>query len=221
MIVLTPLKPIIMSLLFKKRTIILLLFLSFAISIGFYISTYFNTTLSKETVVYIQPLGDVKEEYSNYLKQSVEDFYGCQCVVKSSLPLTDDLLAASKTRYEASKILTKYVSNQNLLLVTETDIAYRKNAEFPEWGIFGLGFRPGKTCVVSTYRLQRNVTKTQFLERLKKVALHEIGHNLGLPHCANHAECMMHDANGTIKQVDKEKVWFCDNCRNQLGDNKL
>lgn len=185
-------------------------------AIGFYISTFFSFTSPKETIVYIQPLGEVDEVYSNHLKQSVETFYGYECVIKPSLPLTDDLLAKSQLRYDASKILVKYLSNRNLLLITEKDIAHYKSTEFPEWGIFGLGFRPGKTCVVSTYRLQRNVTQAQFLERLKKVALHEIGHNLGLDHCTNHPECMMHDANGTIKQVDKEKVWFCDRCRGLL-----
>ncbi|WP_284653302.1 matrixin family metalloprotease [Flavobacterium terrisoli] len=202
----------------RKKTIIILVILALVIATGLYISTYFTFTSLKETVVYIQPLGDVNVDYSNHLKKSVEAFYGYECVIKPALPLTADLLAPSKTRYEASKILVKYLSNHNLLLVTEKDIAHHKNAEFPEWGIFGLGFRPGKTCVVSTFRLQRNVSRAQFLERLRKVALHEIGHNLGLDHCTHHSQCMMNDANGTIKQVDQEKVWFCDQCRAQLAE---
>ena len=172
--------------------------------------TSFNN--QKRKIVYIQPLGDVNKEYMDYLKTSVKDFYGYECVIKPKVALTSDILAGSKTRYEASKILNKFNTNKNTLIITEKDIAYRKSKEFPEWGIFGIGLRPGKTCVISTFRLKKKVSTQKMLERLKKVALHEIGHNLGLEHCKNDKECMMHDADGTIKQVDREKIWFCKKC---------
>nr|WP_299417015.1 matrixin family metalloprotease [uncultured Emticicia sp.] len=166
----------------------------------------------KSKIIYIQPLGDVNSKYTDYLKTSVKEFYGYECVIKPKVSLTSDILANSKTRYEASKILNKYNSNQNNLIITEKDIAHKKSDEFPEWGIFGLGLRPGKTCVISTFRLKKKVSTQKMLERLKKVALHEIGHNLGLEHCKNNKECMMNDADGTIKQVDQEKIWFCKKC---------
>lgn len=81
---------------------------------------------------------------------------------------------------------------------------------------FGLGLRPGRVCVIYRFRLRKNVSKKQMLVRLKKVALHEIGHNFGLPHCTNHKECMMNDADGTIKQVDRERIWFCEKCWDKL-----
>lgn len=185
----------------KKITLTLLL------AIIFY---SFNSHKSK--IIYIQPLGDVNTGYMNYLKTSIKEFYGYDCVIKPKLNLTKDILAGSRTRYEASKILNKFNSNQNTLIITEKDIAHKKSDEYPEWGIFGLGLRPGKTCVISTFRLKKKVSTQKMLERLKKVALHEIGHNLGLEHCNNDKECMMNDADGTIKQVDREKIWFCKKC---------
>lgn len=166
----------------------------------------------KQKTIYIQPLGKVNQAYINYVKASVKNFYGYHCIVKSKLNLTEDILAESKTRYEAGKILKKYNSKENVVLITEKDIAHRKSSKFPEWGIFGLGYRPGTTCVISTFRLKKNVSRLKFLERLKKVALHEIGHNLGLEHCTNTKSCLMNDAGGTVKQVDREKVWFCKKC---------
>lgn len=185
----------------KKKSILLVLL--------FLVSSFVNT---KPKTIYIQPLGHVNQEYLDYLKTSVKIFYGYDCIIKSKLNLTSDLLAESKTRYEAGKILKKFNSNENVLLITEKDIAHRKSNDFPEWGVFGLGFRPGNTCVVSTFRLKKNVSKEKLLERLKKVALHEIGHNIGLKHCSNNKGCLMNDAGGTIKQVDREKIWFCSKC---------
>lgn len=183
-----------------RNAILLLLFLA---------SSFVNI---KPKTIYIQPLGDVNQEYINYIKKSVENFYGYNCVVKTKLNLTSDILVGSKTRYEAGKILKKYNSKENVLLITEKDIAHRKSSEFPEWGIFGLGYRPGSTCVISTFRLKKYVSKAKLLDRLKKVALHEIGHNLGLEHCTNDINCMMTSASGTINQVDREKIWFCSKC---------
>ena len=102
------------------------------------------------------------------------------------------------------------------ILLTEKDICYYKDKSRPEYGIFGLGLRPGNTCIISTFRLKRGVTKQKTLERLEKVALHEIGHNLGLEHCEYDKKCMMNDARGTIKQVDAEKVWLCEKCKNRI-----
>ena len=185
----------------KKITILLLVL--------FLASSFVNT---KPKTIYILPLGDVDKEYIDFIKISIKNFYGYDCAIKSKLNLTKDILAGSGTRYEAGKILKKYNSKENVLLITEKDIAHKKNNDFPEWGVFGLGFRPGTTSVISTFRLKKKVSKAKFLDRLKKVALHEIGHNLGLEHCINDKKCMMTSASGTIKQVDREKIWFCSKC---------
>ena len=171
----------------------------------------------KEKTIYIQPLGNVNKEYLDFLKKEVNAFYGYECVINSKIELTEDIeTVVKKNRLNADKILKKFNSTKNLLIITEKDITHKKNNEFPEWGIFSLGYRPGSTCVISTSRLKNNVTKQKMLERLKKVALHEIGHNLGLPHCTNDKECMMSDADGTIAQVDREKIRFCSQCWNKL-----
>jgi len=170
-------------------------------------------------VIYIQPLGGAEKSDLNFIKSAVEHFYHYKCLIKPQLNLTHDILADSKTRYEANRILSKYNTDDNLLILTEKDIACA-NAErhVAEWGVFGLGYRPGTTCVVSTFRLKRNVSTELFKARLTKVCLHEIGHNLGLNHCiSGDKRCFMNDAKGTIKVVDEEQVFLCEKCRKSIG----
>ena len=180
-----------------------------------------NLFKNKETVIHIVPLGDVNSTTLEFVKKIIYDFYQIKCVIDPKKELTTDILAASKTRYEALLILKKYNSNKNTLLITEKDIANNNiKRKVKEWGILGLGYTPGKTCVVSTYRLKKGVSESKFKNRLQKVCIHELGHNLGLPHCKYNSLCIMNDANGTISQVDKEKIIFCTNCKNKLKTNK-
>ncbi len=173
--------------------------------------------LKPVTKINIQPLGAVSPVYINQIKKSVKSFYGYDCVVRPKKEITKDMLSRVTKRIDAKKALRSNLSFDNLLIITEKDICYNKNKSNPEWGIFGLGSQPGRTCIVSTFKLKRGVSQQKILERLEKVALHEIGHNLGLNHCTNNKECMMSAANGTIQQVDNEKVWFCEKCRKQLN----
>ncbi len=169
----------------------------------------------EKKVIYILPLGYVNPAYVNEIVFAVKKFYGYDCVVLPQVNPTDDIMAASRMRYEAGKILAKYNSKKYLLILTTEDIACRTEKS-SEWGIFGLGYMPGTTCVVSTFRLKRTggnlVPNAVLLERLDKICLHEIGHNLGLDHCLNDPRCMMNPADGTIRQVDREMIWFCDKC---------
>ncbi|HRZ41634.1 MAG TPA: hypothetical protein P5228_02905 [Bacteroidales bacterium] len=173
-----------------------------------------ETKSKKAMVVYIQPLGDVDPEYIRVVMNAIEKFYGFGSELRPVVEPTDDLLAASKTRYDAEKILARFNSNDHVLVLTEKHFATRKG-NIPEWGIFGLGYLPGKVCTVSTYRFENGVSRDKVLERLEKIALHELGHNLGLPHCDNDPYCLMSDARGTIKTVDRCKVWLCDRCRDE------
>ena len=48
--------------------------------------------------------------------------------------------------------------------------------------------------------------------RMQKIAIHEIGHNLGLQHCAD-TTCVMQDAVESIKTIDRSTQTYCPACK--------
>ena len=73
----------------------------------------------------------------------------------------------------------------------------------------GLGYRPGRSCVVSDFRVSHKNKNQQFY----KLVLHELGHTEGLSHCKEKT-CLMRDAEGG-NHLDEEND-FCRNCKNFL-----
>lgn len=187
---------------------------------------YSPIKIQPQKVINIQPLGDIDPEYLQVVKQAIKEFYGFESKVLPRARITSYILAASKTRLDASKILKKFKSSEYRLVITEHDIAHRNvERNVDEWGIFGLGIVGGKTCVVSPFRLKKangkQVSKQLFTNRLQKVALHELGHNLGLHHCMNDSLCLMNDVRGSINTIDKVDLKLCAECKIKVNIKKI
>ena len=152
--------------------------------------------------------------YKGFDTTLVEVFYKCNAIIIPVSNLPTNAFYTPRQRYKADSLLVfqKQLAKDGIRSVigfTAKDIS----TATPDWGVFGLGYCPGKACVISTYRLKKaSVTTVQLKERLIKVVLHELGHNLGLPHCTFNKECLLTDAGGTIKQVDRERKWLCSKC---------
>lgn len=165
--------------------------------------------------IQIVPLGVVNKQTIGIIAKGIEDFYGVSPIIEKPLPLTKDLLAKSGTRYEANKILSKFNSNRYQLFITEKDIAIKyTRRKSDEWGIMGLSYCPGNIAVVSTFRIKKH--SDLFRVRLQKIVNHELGHSLGLNHCNSSPTCLMHDANGTMKQIDMNEMKFCVECSEKM-----
>ncbi len=185
-----------------------------------------------ETVsVAVQPLGKYDKELADTLVQAIERYYGFTTYLLPQQSMQEHFFVHIKSpRYRADSII-HYLRQHTpdsinyVLGFTRHDISTTKRDEdgnikqpeskYTDWGIFGLGFRPGPSCVVSTHRLGGK-GRTREIDRVKKIALHELGHNLGLPHCPSE-NCFMRDAAETIKTIDAVTLNLCNNCKDDLG----
>jgi archaemetzincin len=182
-----------------------------------------NTTKTNERkfTVALLPYKGFELSLLQGVAKAIEDFYKCRVVILSTNNLPVNAFYSARQRYKADSLLVfqKQLVKDTIRSVagfTSKDIS-TSNGAVPDWGIFGLGYCPGKACIISSYRLQKASSNTaQLKERLLKVVLHELGHNLGLTHCSSNKECLLTDAGGSIKQVDQEKIWLCDHCKQIL-----
>ena len=123
-----------------------------------------------------------------------------------------------RNRYRATVLLESidsYKGYDKIIGITTKDISTTKNNIY-DWGIMGLANSPGKSCIISTFRI-KTPNKLLFNDRFIKVALHELGHTMGLPHCTFSKVCFMEAAEGTIKSVDREKRFLCSNCKKLIS----
>jgi archaemetzincin len=172
----------------------------------------------KMGTINIIPLGNVEPLITNEVAKVLGSFYHQEVKIQKPQQMTADLKRTKLSRYSADSILKKYKSASQIVLVTVSDITIWNKDKKADWGIFGLGYQPGKTCVISSCdcRLGKKVSQRTKLSRIRKVAIHEVGHNLGLPHCVNEVTCVMHAANGKGSQLDIENEAFCTSCKNKL-----
>lgn len=187
----------------------------------------------KVVTIGIQPLGKVPESEKQEVQKALANYFKAKVVILDEIALPKETFINEKSpRYRADKLLRYLRENclgdrDYVIGLTASDISTTKYEDFatrkikePEWkykdwGIFGLGSCPGPSCIVSTFRLKKGADDELFLTRLRKIACHEIGHNLGLPHCASPA-CFMRDANEKIATIDREPERLCPNCWKRL-----
>lgn len=165
----------------------------------------------------IQPLGQFDAKLVEKVKQTILATYQADVIILPAKELPQETYYQPRNRYRAEKLavyLSKIDSKTTKILgLTVKDISTTKG-EFVDWGILGLALLNQRPAIVSTFRMKQ-VSEKLFLERLGKVIKHEIGHTFGLDHCPN-LYCIMEDAKGTIKTVDKEKD-FCSDCKIKLS----
>ena len=138
-------------------------------------------------------------------------------VLRKNIPFPKSTFYAPRNRYRADsliKYLNSNIGKDSVVIgLSRKDISTTKDG-VNDWGVMGLGYRPGNACIVSSFRLSKKNKTEQFY----KVALHELGHTQGLPHCKTRT-CLMRDAEGG-NPLAQEKD-FCQSCKNYLKKKNM
>jgi archaemetzincin len=126
--------------------------------------------------------------------------------VDAPVPLPDSAYTPARGQYRGEPLLALVSGHRarHVLGVTQRDL-YAGDLNF----IFGIA-SPRGACVVSTARLVVGADDSLFRARLLKEVVHELGHTLGLVHCAN-PRCVMHFSN-SLADTDRKGDAYCGRC---------
>lgn len=162
-------------------------------------------------ILFIQPYNDLPPQYSKRVYNQLLKLYP-NIILNKAIKLPKNAFYGPRNRYRADTLISVLKNESPLnsitIGITTKDISTKKG-EIKDWGVMGLGYRPGNACVVSTFRLNKNELESQ----LYKVCLHEIGHTQNLAHCTN-GQCYMRNAEG--KNHLDELTSFCDKCAKKM-----
>lgn len=189
-----------------------------------------DCTVDQTVHVGIQPFDNFDRSLADTVSNALSSTFGVKTHVLTSRPIPEEAFVNLKTpRYRADdiiRIMREWKSDtlDYIVSLTNKDISTTKKDsvgrvkepvnKYTDWGIYGLGYQPGSSCVVSSFRMGK-VTNDIFISRLKKISIHEFGHNLGLSHCESEL-CVMRDAAETIKTIDYVHSTLCDQCKKKL-----
>lgn len=194
--------------------------------------SFFGCKTDRTIKVGLQPFNNFDQALTDSISSSLSKTYGVTIYILKSKNIPKEAFVNIKSpRYRADKLIAllkdhKPDSLDYILGMTREDISFTKKeagkikepiSKYEDWGIFGLGYRPGPTCIISTFRLKDKGTKV-LMERLKKVAIHELGHNMGLDHCRDSKNCVMKDAAESIKTIDLADPELCTLCKRQISN---
>lgn len=185
-------------------------------------SLYSKNNKQKQIIAF-QPLDNYDESMLTDLAFDIRDFYNRQTIILKPVKIPGHFYDTIIHQYSADSIITFLSAFRNDTITEVIGFTHsaiftiKRSGSIPYYdeNIFGLGHQPGNVCVVSDSRFC-STYRSMCYSRLRKVTLHEVGHNLGLSHCKNE-KCIMSEKNGNTITLDNNGNDYCQKCKNILS----
>jgi archaemetzincin len=169
----------------------------------------------KKGILSVLPLGEVGQDILRIVADSLQGILRIPVDLLQPEPLPKQAFMEVRKQYNAMAII-KFLSENHshrslkMLGITGKDIC---NPILTY--VFGEAYMNGASAVMSYHRLHQGesedpVSREHFLDRVVKVALHEIGHTFNLPHCHT-GRCVMRASNN-LRELDDKLNYLCDYC---------
>jgi len=185
-------------------------------------SLYLKNSEQKQ-IIALQPLNKYDESILADLAFDIRDFYNRQTIILKPIRIPYHFYDTILGQYSADSLIMFLSALRNdtigeVIGFTHDPIfTVKKNGltSYYDENLFGMGHQPGNVCVVSDWKFC-STYRTMCYVRLRKVTIHEIGHNLGLSHCKNE-KCIMSEKNGNTITLDNNGNDYCQKCKNILS----
>jgi Predicted Zn-dependent proteases len=176
----------------------------------------------RNQVVRIIPVGEIERVVLDSAATALAQQYALETAIEASVPYSALNLDPSATPHSAEQILAALVQQdpeQIELLITRLPITHDGRKL-----IFGLADPASSACVLSTYWLFQATDDSTYTDnetaiaRVRKEAVHEVGHALGYSHCGND-DCVM-SFSIDVSSIDQKSEQLCPACTNEILEER-
>ena len=162
----------------------------------------------------IYRFGNFSNSTAQKLESILKSYFPNVTLKEEALTLPAEHYNKERNRYLGSGLFEELQKHQNgeAVIGLTNYVIFKPNEISPTYGIMGVSPLGTYRCVVSSKIPSSG--KEHSTDNFCKLALHELGHSFGLPHCPDQ-HCIMVDAEHKMKFP--QTTGFCESCKEKLN----